>query len=90
MPVPADTWAASGSDPSTAQAVAYNNVVAADAHTRLPWLGDIIALPDEMPLANALSIGDILLIVGMTVFVHRACRPSLYTTPPKPSAQARQ
>jgi hypothetical protein len=43
-----------------------------------------------MPLANALSIGDILLIVGMTVFVHRACRPSLYTTPPKPSAQARQ
>jgi len=90
MPVPADAWTGSGSDLSTGQAVAYNNVVAADAQTRLPWLGDIIALPDGMPLANALSIGDILLIVGMTAFVHRACRPTLHTTPPKPHTQALQ
>ena len=77
MPVPAEAWKASSGDPSTAEAIAYNNVVAADAHTRLPWLGDIIALPHGMPLTNALSIGDILLIVGMTAFVHRACRRTL-------------
>jgi len=40
---------------------------------RLAWLGDVFAIPSFMPLANVFSVGDVLLIVGATVMLHRAC-----------------
>lgn len=49
-----------------------NSAVVDDA--RLPWLGDVFYVPDEVPLANVFSIGDVLIIVGAAVFVHRASR----------------
>ncbi len=53
-----------------------NSVIAADdAHliwdrdTPLLILGDMIALPSAFPLANVISIGDILIAIGATVAV---------------------
>lgn len=33
----------------------------------LPWLGDVFAWPAPMPLANTVSIGDILIVIGVVV-----------------------
>jgi hypothetical protein len=33
----------------------------------LPWLGDVFAWPAPMPLANTVSVGDILIVVGVAV-----------------------
>jgi hypothetical protein len=41
------------------------NVVPLTSDTRLPWLGDIIPQPRWMPLANVISIGDLLLSGGI-------------------------
>ena len=42
-----------------------------DASTHLPWLGDAIALP---LLKSVLSLGDVLLALGVALFVYRATR----------------
>ena len=74
MPVSPGAWSASvGTAPSSA-GVIQDNVALAGSDTRLSWLGDILPVPVH-PVANALSIGDLLLIVGITAFVYRACRP---------------
>lgn len=44
-----------------------------DASTHLPWLGDAIALP---LLKTVLSLGDVLLALGVALFVYRATRGS--------------
>ncbi len=41
------------------------NVAAIDGHTRLVWLGDTIPQPTWLPLANVVSIGDLLLSAGL-------------------------
>jgi hypothetical protein len=46
----------------------HENVLVGDG-TRLSFLGDVFALPAELPLANVFSIGDILIGVGMMLFV---------------------
>jgi hypothetical protein len=33
--------------------------------SRLPWLGDILPLPSWLPRANVLSIGDVVLALGV-------------------------
>jgi Family of unknown function (DUF5317)/Major Facilitator Superfamily/Transketolase, C-terminal domain len=38
-------------------------------HGRLGFLGDVFALPSEFPLANVFSVGDILIGIGMMLFV---------------------
>jgi hypothetical protein len=38
-------------------------------HGRLGFLGDVFALPSEFPLANVFSVGDILIGIGMMIFV---------------------
>ncbi len=40
---------------------------------RLPWLGDVFALPAGLPFANVFSVGDVLILVGATLALHRAC-----------------
>jgi MFS family permease len=80
MPVSLASWTASGKPASElTQHGAYNNVVLArGAH--LSWLGDVFALPRAVPFANALSIGDLLLVIGVLTFVFRASLPARETT----------
>jgi hypothetical protein len=74
MPVSLAAWRASGGDPAllTETGVYMNNVLAGP-DTRFAWLADVFALPPSVPLANALSVGDLLIVAGMAAFVHRAC-----------------
>jgi hypothetical protein len=44
---------------------------AAIANPRLAFLGDVFAWPAPLPLANVFSIGDVLLLLGAAVLVHR-------------------
>jgi MFS family permease len=76
MPVSLASWTASGRAASDLVIHgSYNNVVlASGAH--LAWLGDIFALPRAVPLANSLSIGDLLLLIGVVTFVFRASLPA--------------
>jgi hypothetical protein len=57
------------------------------AHPHLLALGDVIPVPGPWPLGNVMSIGDILIVVGLLVVLHHACRPAR-THQPKPSADA--
>jgi Family of unknown function (DUF5317)/Major Facilitator Superfamily len=76
MPVSLASWTATGRAASDlTQHGSYNNVlVGGGAH--LSWLGDIFALPRAVPLANSLSIGDLLLLIGVITFVFRASLPA--------------
>ncbi|WP_084079484.1 DUF5317 domain-containing protein [Demequina sp. NBRC 110057] len=33
----------------------------------LPWLGDVFAWPEPLPLSNTFSVGDVLIIVGVVI-----------------------
>jgi hypothetical protein len=43
------------------------------AHPHLGFLGDVMAVPSWVPAANVFSIGDLLLVAGAWVLVHRVC-----------------
>lgn len=43
---------------------------------RLAWLGDVFAIPANWPLSNVFSLGDLVLVVGIGVLLHRAARQS--------------
>jgi len=58
MPVSPSAWEAVGLN-----AGADSNVQLGGAH--FAWLGDVFALPAGFPMANAFSIGDILIGIGM-------------------------
>lgn len=49
-----------------------NNVVAMGPATRLEFLGDIFAVPKELPLPNVYSIGDVLIAVGAAYLIYTA------------------
>ncbi len=49
-----------------------NSGVLPDA--RLPWLGDVFAVPAGVPFANVFSIGDVIILVGVAVLVLRHSR----------------
>lgn len=34
-------------------------------HPVLPWLGDVFAWPEPLPLANVFSVGDVLIVLGV-------------------------
>jgi MFS family permease len=75
MPVSLTSWTATGKAASDlTQHGSYNNVLLA-SHAHLGWLGDVFALPRAVPLANSLSVGDLLLLVGVITFVFRASLP---------------
>ena len=50
---------------------------AALADPKLWFLGDVFALPAGWPLANVFSVGDLLLLAGAFVLLHRVCRSRL-------------
>jgi hypothetical protein len=52
----------------------HSNVFLADSQTHLRWLGDILPVPIQ-PFANTVSIGDLILLIGVIGFVHRATHP---------------
>lgn len=62
MPVDAGAARAAGLSPAD-----FANVSAEATHLR--FLGDIFALPQQLPFANTFSIGDILIGVGMAAFI---------------------
>jgi hypothetical protein len=43
------------------------------AHAHLLWLGDIIPVPGPSPLGNVLSVGDLVIFVGLWVLLHGVC-----------------
>ncbi|HEY4315873.1 MAG TPA: DUF5317 domain-containing protein [Actinomycetes bacterium] len=43
------------------------------AHPHLGFLGDVFAIPSWVPLANVFSIGDLVILCGVTWGAHRAC-----------------
>jgi hypothetical protein len=43
------------------------------AHPHLAWLGDVIAVPAAVPLANVFSVGDALILVGFAYGLHHLC-----------------
>ena len=47
---------------------------AGDAASRLGFLGDTLATPGGLPLQNVYSPGDLVLIAGLLLLVHAACR----------------
>ena len=46
---------------------------AAVASPKLSFLGDIFAVPESWPFATVFSIGDLVLLVGAAVALHRIC-----------------
>jgi predicted MFS family arabinose efflux permease len=76
MPVSLSTWRATGGDVDVLLRNGHDdNNVLAGAGTHLGWLGDVFALPRDVPFAAAISIGDIAILLGMVAFVYRACAP---------------
>jgi hypothetical protein len=41
---------------------------------RLWWLGDVFYIPEAWPLSNVFSVGDIVLLLGIGMLLHRASR----------------
>jgi MFS family permease len=80
MPVSAEAWTGAGGKLSEfdRHGVSTNNVLAGP-HTHLGWLGDIFVLPFRVPFASILSIGDLLIVMGMVAFVYRTCAPKAVT-----------
>jgi len=75
MPVSAADWTAAGGDPSFLMSGVSDNNILAGEGARLTWMGDVFVLPDAIPFAAAISIGDILIVLGAIGFVYRACAP---------------
>jgi len=47
---------------------------AALPHPRLVFLGDVFSTPPWFPVHSVFSIGDILIVLGVAVFLHTTCR----------------
>jgi hypothetical protein len=43
-------------------------------NARLPWLGDVFAIPHGWPFANVFSVGDVIVVLAITYFAHVWCR----------------
>jgi hypothetical protein len=43
---------------------------------RLPWLGDVFAVPKGWPFANVFSVGDVVVVIAVGYFAHVWCRRS--------------
>jgi hypothetical protein len=42
-------------------------------HPRLAFLGDVLAIPAGVPLANVFSVGDVMIVTGVAWGAHRWC-----------------
>lgn len=57
-----------------------NNSIGMGPDTRLPFLGDVFAIPKGFPFSNVFSIGDVLIAMGAVWLIQEA----LVITPPLP------
>ena len=57
------------------------------AHPKLSFLGDVFAVPASWPVHNVFSVGDICIVVGATVLLHKVCRSQLLPSRPGEFAQ---
>jgi hypothetical protein len=48
---------------------------------KLLFLGDVLATPDWLPLYNVYSVGDVVIVLGVLVLLHRACGSRLVPRP---------
>lgn len=76
MPITMRTWTAAGGDPAALTGGVSDNNVLVGHGTRLRWLGDVFPLPHQLPFAAAISVGDILVILGAAAFVYHSCAPA--------------
>ncbi len=70
LPASAQATAAAGIDPDHA----FANTAVID-NPVLPWLGDVFAWPEPLPLANTFSVGDVLIVVGVAMVAWAGARP---------------
>ena len=70
MPVDPDAIRAMGGDPTGMVLAGKHHLM--DAATALPWLADVIPVP---PIGLIVSVGDIVLVVGMVPFAHDLMTP---------------
>jgi hypothetical protein len=77
MPASEAAWRRAGLPIDTAH---FENSNIVD-HARLPWLGDVFAIPKGWPLANVFSIGDVIVVVAIVYFLHVWCRRRVVMTP---------
>jgi predicted MFS family arabinose efflux permease len=77
MPISAANWKLIGGDPSAVAHGASDNNVIAGPGTHVAWLGDVFVLPHALPFTAAISLGDIIVVLGAVAFVYRACAPTI-------------
>ena len=68
MPASAAALQAAGRVPAPGQFV--NSAV--HDHPHISFLGDVFAVPAQVPLANVFSVGDVCLVAGAFLFLHAA------------------
>lgn len=73
MPASAEALTASGWTSATGQFA--NSAVVPDA--RLAFLGDIFATPSWLPVDSVFSLGDVIVALGISLFLHQTCRQPL-------------
>jgi hypothetical protein len=64
--LPASRWAVRTAGLDEADGFANSAVL---RHPHLAWLGDVFAVPEGWPLANVFSVGDVLILAGVAMFV---------------------
>lgn len=69
MPVSADTLERVGLPTEDIESGDLSKHVALDDDTVLPWLGDVIPLPLIGPLRKAVSLGDVVMLLGLLLFI---------------------
>jgi MFS family permease len=76
MPITMGAWTGAGGDPAALRSGVSDNNVLVRPGTHLRWLGDVFPLPHQIPFATAISIGDILVVLGAVAFVYQSCAPT--------------
>ena len=72
MPATEWAWRTSGLD-AVAPGQFENSSISSASH--LWFFGDVFAVPQGWPFANVFSAGDVIIVAGLLVLVHRTCRP---------------
>ena len=84
--MPSTSWARGVAGLPVAE-TGFSNSVAL-AHPHLVALGDVLGVPGPWPLGNVCSVGDLLLVAGAAVLLHRTCRDQRPVTAEHASSSA--
>lgn len=74
MPVSAETLERVGLPSEDIESGDLGKHVALDEDTVLPWLGDVIPLPLVGTLRKAISVGDVVMLLGLALFIPAGMR----------------